>query len=160
MNSSPFWTYNTRFESIGFWNTYSDGTQRKTSVGFTFGFSDLGNPDNLVGTGVYTNVTFQNCYWFGFEKAMLNPSGNIGVDLINCGGASNKYMFYFIDAIRINGEIMHGGCKTITGGEFNSNDCVCYIENTTAGFALCIAADLLLSCSSFAIWSKLNSNLS
>lgn len=153
MNSAPFWTYNTRFESIGFWNTYSDGTQRKTGVGFTFGFSDLNNPDNLVGTCAYTNVTFQNCYWFGFEKAMLNPSGNIGVDLINCGGAANKYMFYFIDAIRINGEIMHGGCKTITGGEFNSNDCVCYLENTTDGFGQIIFRNVIFESNKIVLYS-------
>ena len=140
-NSAPYWTYNAKIEGVGFWNTNTDGSPKKTGVGFTFGYTDLNNP--VQGTQFYTNVTFQNCYWFGFERALQTPSGNIGVDFINCGGTGNKYAFYFIDARHYN-EIMHAGCKTFYGGEFSGNDILFYIANKTDGFGQIIVRNTII----------------
>ena len=140
-NSAPYWTYNTKFEKIGLWNLNTDGSSKKTGVGFTFGYTNLDSP--LQGTEFYTNVVFENCYFFGFEKAVLTPSGNIGVDFVNCGAAANKYAFYFIDA-RHYGEIMHAGCKTYYGGEFSGNDILFYIANKTEGFGQIIVRNTII----------------
>lgn len=148
-NSAPYWTFNTKFEKIGF------ESENKKGVGFTFGYTDLDTP--LQGTQFYTNVVFENCYFFGFEKAVLTPSGNIGVDFFNCGASANKYAFYFIDAKHF-GEIMHSGCKTFLGGDFSGNDVVIYNDNKTDGFGQIIARNVIFEGNKIVFYSDNNSN--
>ena len=148
-NNAPYWTFNTKFEKIGF------ESENKTGVGFTFGYTDLNTP--VQNTEFYTNVVFENCYFKGFEKGVMTPTGNIGCDFINCGGAGNKYLFYFLDAKNF-GEIMHSGCKTFLGGEFSGNDVVIYNDNKTDGFGQIIARNVIFEGNKIVFYSDNNSN--
>lgn len=118
-----FWTYHTSFENLGFFSA------SKVGIGFA-----MGGSDPLVYTAnaeFATNVTFKNCYFFGFDKGAYFPFGNIGTEFYSCGFSSNRYGVYTMSPR--GGQIMHAGNKYFYAGEFNSNDCGFYCFNTQEG---------------------------
>jgi len=119
------WMYNSVVEKVGF---YSTG---KVGIGVAFG------KDSYLYYSTndeYTrNVTFNNCYFYGFNKGVYFPFGNIGETFNDCGFSTNKYGIYALS--NKFGGIMHAGNKYFNQGEFSGNDCAVYIHNTTDGFS-------------------------
>lgn len=124
-NNAPYWTYNTEIKQIGFYS------ENKLGVAFTYGFTNW--EDYSPTTQYYTNVGFENCYFFGFDKAIQRPTGNIGLDINKCGFSGNKYALYALNSKK-NSEIMHAGNLTVNQCEFNSNEVCLYIHNVQDGF--------------------------
>lgn len=121
-----FWTYHTIFEGIGF-----RGNSSKTGIGFTFARTlqaDFAAPDQYVG-----GVTFRNCWFVWFNKAVQFPFGNIGTQFFDCGWALNKYGCYLLDN-KQGGDPMHAGNKYFYNGEMSNNDCAVYLHDRTDGF--------------------------
>jgi hypothetical protein len=122
--STGFWTYHSEIHNLGFYS------EAKVGVGFTFGQT---NPANYVANDEFANqVDFYNCYFYGLDKGVQFPFGNIGTSFYSCGFAENKYGVYTLN--NKYGSIMHAGNKYFYGGEFSYNTCAFYCNNTADGF--------------------------
>ena len=122
--STGFWTYHSEIHNLGFYSA------AKVGVGFTFGQT---NPANYVANDEFANqVDFYNCYFYGLDKGVQFPFGNIGTSFYSCGFAENKYGVYTLN--NKYGSIMHAGNKYFYGGEFSYNTCAFYCNNTADGF--------------------------
>ena len=122
--STGFWTYHSEIHNLGFYSS------AKVGVGFTFAQT---NPaDYVTGDEFANQVDFYNCYFYRLDKGVQFPFGNIGTSFYSCGFAENKYGVYTLN--NKFGSIMHAGNKYFYGGEFNSNTCAFYCNNTADGF--------------------------
>jgi len=132
-----FWTYHSEIRDIGFeFNTPQVG------VGFTFAQTQLASPPiqnhstppALTAAGpadqYAANVSFHNCHFFGLEKGVLFPDGNIGTEFYSCGWSQNKYGVYTINN-KFGGDAMHAGNKYFYSGMFTGNEVGVYINDTS-----------------------------
>jgi hypothetical protein len=138
-NPAPldFWTYHSQIRDVGFtFNTSQVG------VGFTFAQTALtsppiavhSTPPGLDAAGpadqYSNNVSFYNCHFFGLEKGVQFPVGNIGTEFYSCGWSNNYYGVYTINN-KFGGDAMHGGNKYFYGGMFTQNEVGVYIHDTS-----------------------------
>jgi hypothetical protein len=138
-NPAPFdfWTYHSEIRDIGFvYNTPQVG------VGFTFSQTTLASPPiqnhstppALSAAGpadqYSNNVSFYNCHFFGLNKGVQFPDGNIGTEFHSCGWSNNYYGVYTINN-KFGGDAMHAGNKYFYGGMFTENTVGVYINDTS-----------------------------
>ncbi|NCU72398.1 MAG: hypothetical protein EBY66_05225 [Candidatus Fonsibacter lacus] len=138
-NPAPldFWTYHSEIRDIGFqFNTAQVG------VGFTFSQTTMAAPPiqnwDTATSGALTaagpadqysnNVSFYNCHFYGLEKGVLFPDGNIGTEFYSCGFSNNYYGVYTINN-KYGGDAMHAGNKYFYGGMFTGNFVGVYIND-------------------------------
>ena len=132
-----FWTYHSEIRDIGFeFNTPQVG------VGFTFSQTTLASPPiathstppALTANGpadqYSNNVSFYNCHFFGLNKGVQFPVGNIGTEFHSCGWSNNYYGVYTINN-KFGGDAMHAGNKYFYGGMFTQNEVGVYINDTS-----------------------------
>jgi len=136
-NPAPlvFWTYHSQIRDIGFHHNIGG-----VGVGFTFSQTTLASPPIQNAAGVVTaagpadqysnNVSFYNCRFWGLEKGVLFPDGNIGSQFYSCAFAANKYGVYTINN-KFGGDPMHAGNKYFYDGEFSLNEVGVYINNSS-----------------------------
>ena len=145
-----FWDYHSEARNVGFFSNSA-----KTGIGFTFGKTI---PSNYVANDEYANnVKFYGCYFSGLDKGVQFPFGNIGSEFYSCGFANNKYGVYTLN--NKFGSIMHAGNKYFYAGEFNSNDCAFYCNNTADGFGGVSFTDTIFVANSLALYVYSNSIL-
>jgi hypothetical protein len=129
--TSPYWTYHSSVKSLGFVST---GTM--AGVGFTFGATT--QAAYTAGMEYANNVDFYNDKFYGFQKGIQFPFGNIGTSFYDCGFTANYYGVYSIDNKQypaISGSnAMHAGNKYFYSGEFDQNVIGVYVNNATSGF--------------------------
>jgi hypothetical protein len=119
-----YWTYHSEVRDLGFAGSAMVG------IGFTFGTTV---PANYAANMEYANnVKFYGCNFTGLNKGVQFPFGNIGSEFYSCGFSSNKYGVYTLN--NKFGGLMHAGNKYFYAGEFHSNECAVYINNTAEGF--------------------------
>ena len=119
-----YWTYHSEIRDLSF------RSAAKVGVGFTFGQT---NPASYQTNDEYANnVNFYNCYFYGLDKGVQFPFGNIGSSFYSCGFSTNKYGVYTLN--NKYGGVMHAGNKYFYDGEFSGNDCGFYCNNTADGF--------------------------
>lgn len=138
-NPAPldFWTYHSEIRDIGFvFNTPQVG------VGFTFAQTTLASPPiqnhstppALTAAGpadqYSNNVSFYNCHFFGLNKGVQFPDGNIGTEFHSCGWSNNYYGVYTVNN-KYGGDAMHAGNKYFYGGMFTENTVGVYINDTS-----------------------------
>jgi len=145
--SSPgglsYWNYHSKIENLGFVSA------SKTGVGFSFGKT---NPANHATNDEFANnVNFYNCAFSGFDKGVNFPFGNIGTSFYSCEFFSNRYGVYTIN--NKVGSTMHAGNKYFYDGEFHSNDCAIYLNNTADGFGAIILNGTILEYNNIAMYA-------
>jgi hypothetical protein len=141
----PYWTYASEVRNIGFYSATS-----KIGVGFTFSQT---NPADYVTNDEYANnVKFFGCYFFGFDKGVQFPFGNIGTEFYSCGFAANRYGAYLLD--NKFGGTMHAGNKSFYACEMNSNDCAVYIDNVTGGFGQVTFNETIIESNNLAVYLR------
>lgn len=129
----PYWTYHGEVRGVGFVGTGMVG------VGFTFSET---NPLVRNSTDEYANnVKFIGVNFTGLNKGVQFPAGNIGSEFYSVGFNGNRYGVYALNnkwngytGSGGGGDPMHAGNKYFYGGQFGSNLCAVYINNTVDGF--------------------------
>ena len=124
-----FWNYHSEVRNLGFFGTGAGATA--TGIGFSFG---TGSPSTYTANAEYANnVKFYGCLFSNLEKGVQFPFGNIGTEFYSCGFQRNYYGVYLINNKSGSGDLMHAGNKYFYAGEFNSNICAIYYNNTADG---------------------------
>lgn len=125
-----FWNYHSEVRNLGFEGTGAGATA--TGIGFSFGTK---GPETYTLNAEYANnVTFYNCFFRKLEKGVQFPFGNIGSAFYSCGFQENYYGVYMLNNKSGSGDAMHAGNKYFYNGEFDTNVCAVYINNTQDGF--------------------------
>jgi hypothetical protein len=135
----PYWTYHSEVHDVGFVGLTSACTVTTCGVGFTFSET---SPMVYNSADEYANnVKFIGVRFSGLYKGIQFPMGNIGSEFYSAGFTNNYYGVYSINnkwngytGTGGGGDIMHAGNKYFYGGEFDSNLCAVYINNTADGF--------------------------
>lgn len=128
--TASYWNYHSEVRELGFKGTGTGATA--AGIGFSFG---SGSPSTYVANAEYANnVTFYNCFFSQLEKGVQFPFGNIGSAFYSCGFQANYYGVYMLNNKSGQGDLMHAGNKYFYNGEFDSNVCAVYINNTADGF--------------------------
>ena len=120
--------YHSEYRNVGFAGT------SKVGIGITFGSKSGSAVDYVTDAELAGNVKFYGVNFSGLDKGVQFPNGNIGSEFYSCGFGGNKYGVYTINNKTGSGSGMHAGNKYFFGGEFHSNECAFYCDNSMDGF--------------------------
>jgi hypothetical protein len=138
-----FWSYHSEVRDLGFYG------ESKVGIGFTFGTTVPANYD--ANMEFANNVKFYGCFFYGLNKGIQFPFGNIGSEFYSCGFQGNKYGVYTLN--NKFGGIMHSGGKYFYAGEFSANECAVYSNNVADGGGAICFTDTIFETNNIAVYS-------
>lgn len=146
---TSYWNYHSKISDIGF---YGSSALSGGSIGFSFGTN---SPTVYTTNAEFANnVQFYNCFFKDNYIGVQFPLGNIGSAFYSCGFTSNYYGIYTVDNKTGSGGLMHAGNKYFYNGEFNSNTCAIYCDNTTDGFGGFEFTDVIFEYNNIVTWIR------